>query len=423
MFKKTLRRLALLNSLVFLLIFIAFGSVLYGYLSYRLFDSIDDAMFMKAHALKIEGGRIARTRNPAMFDPRIFLLLRDVNGDIVNLYPLRTTEEDVSNMADIAYQTGTKGPQIKQFEEHVYRVVAYPYHAEENILNLDGRSIVIKDVIAISIVDSEVNLLQKLLWIILGGLVFGLAAIILAGYFLARRAMIPIQASWDRQQQFVADASHELRTPLTVIRSNAEMVLRHPDHAVEEESPRITNIMREAMRMTRLVSNLLTLARADANQEEVQLTAVHINEIVDTVVSQFRPLAEIRDICLVVDMKEELSMRGDKERLHQLVVILLDNALKYTTKQGEIMITCFKTGNNVEIHVKDTGCGIAPQDLPHIFDRFFRGDKARSRENGGTGLGLAIAKWIVGKHGGKISAESRLGQGTKIKVILPAKAV
>lgn len=422
MFQKTLRKLAMMNSLVFLLIFIIFGSVLYGYLSYRLFDSIDEAMNLKAHALKIDGGRIARTRNPALYDPRIFLLLRNTDDEVVSLYPIRS-EEDV-NITEMVNQVDPEGPpELKEFEGHAYRVVSFPYQFKDNILNLEGRAISVKDVIAVSIVDSEVGLLQKLLWLILGGLVLGMAAIILAGYFLAKRAMIPIQASWDRQQQFVADASHELRTPLTVIRSNAEMVLRHPDHAVEEESPRITNIMREAMRMTRLVSNLLTLARADANKEEVHLTSVNINEIIDTVVSQFKPLAEIRDICLAVDVKKEISMRGDKERLHQLVVILLDNALKYTTKQGEIIITCFKTGNNVEIHVKDTGCGITPQDLPRIFDRFFRGDKARSRENGGTGLGLAIAKWIVERHGGKISAESRLGQGTKIKVVLPAKVV
>lgn len=420
MFQKTLRKLALMNSWIFLLIFIAFGSVLYGFLSYRLFDSIDEAMYLKAQALKIEGGKIARTRNPAMYDPRIFLLLRDKKGDIINLYPFRN-EEDGNTITDIASESKNEQPDIREFEDHVYRVASYSYRGEENVLNVEGRSIQVKSIIAVCIVDSEVRLLKKFLLLILGGLVIGMAVIILAGYFLARRAMIPIQASWDKQQQFVADASHELRTPLTVIRTNAEMVLRHPDHPVEEESPRITNIIREAMRMTKLVSNLLVLARADANQEEIHVTTVDVTEVLKTVVQQFGPLAEMRSIELTDEIQSDLTLLADKERLHQLVVILLDNALKYTPDKGTITVFCYKAGNNIQLNVEDTGCGISPEDLPRIFDRFFRSDKARSRESGSTGLGLAIAKWIVERHGGKISAESEVGQGTKIKVILPVK--
>ncbi len=418
MFQSTLRKLALLNSLVFLLIFIIFGTILYGYMTFRLFDNVDDAMQSKARSFRIANGRISQVRIRSLFDPRTFLLLRDTAGNIVNLYPFRT--EESSNITELAAHIRIGELRTREFENHFYRVISLPYQHEENILYLENRAIIIKEVIAISIVDSEIGLLKNLLWIILGGLILGMIVIILAGYYLAKRAMIPIQAAWDRQQQFVADASHELRSPLTVIRSNAELMLRHPEHIIEQESPRITNIVREAMRMTKLIASLLTLARSDANQAELHLTVIRLDEVVKTVISQFKPLAELTGISLTATMDEDLELVADRERLHQLLVILLDNALKYT-QEGRISVSCYKTDGSVVINVEDTGCGISPEHLPRVFDRFFRSDKARSRESGGTGLGLAIAKWIVEKHSGKISVESQLGQGSKFKVVFPAK--
>lgn len=267
--------------------------------------------------------------------------------------------------------------------------------------------------------DTEQGMLRRLMVIILMGQVVGMLVIIPAGYYLAQRALVPIRGAWEKQQQFVADASHELRTPLAVIQSNAELLLRHPEHTVEEETIRITNVVRETIRMSKLVSTLFTLARADANQLELQLSLVTLHEVISHVAEQFAPLAELKNITLEVKMMDEIEFIADRERLHQLFVILLDNGLKYTSFQGRIRVVCQKQFSTVLIQVIDTGCGIELADLPKVFHRFFRGDKVRSREAGGAGLGLAIAQWIVEKHGGKIWVASQVGVGTEFNITLP----
>ncbi|TCL32709.1 phospho-acceptor domain-containing protein [Anaerospora hongkongensis] len=413
MFTSTLRKLTALISLVFLLIFIIFTSIFYGYISYNLFDKIDDAMRLQAGSFQFVNGRAQFPRPRPLFDPRIFLLLRSTEGQIVNISPFRIEENNY--LAEIVPKTNIEEPETREYENHVYRIVAVPYRYENKLFN---EEFVIREVIAISIVDPEVGLLNNLLWIIIGGLIVGMVSIIVASYFLARRAMIPIQAAWEKQQQFVADASHELRSPITGIYSNAELMLRHPQLTIQEQSHRINTIMKESSRMTKLIASLLTLARSDADKAELQVAPVDFSEMVEMVAEHFKPLEELNKVSLTVQIKPAIELMADRERLHQLVVILLDNAFKYTSEGGKILLSCDKDDKSAIVVVQDTGCGIAAEHLPHIFDRFFRGDKARSRDKGGTGLGLAIAKWIVEKHGGKIAVESS-GKGTTFQVSLP----
>lgn len=418
MFQRTLRNLSILNSAVLLVIFLAFGTVIYGYVAFRLFDNIDDGLRSKAEATQIVNGRLIQTKFRSLFDPRIFLVLRGDDGRLIHLYPVKS--EEIESLIALASQARIGELKTQKVEEHTYRIISMPLVGSENVLIYQDSEVKVREVIAISNVDSEVGLLKNLFIIIMGSMVVGMAGIVLAGYFLARRAMIPIQNAWNKQQQFVADASHELRSPLTVIKSNAELMLRHPDHYVEEESTRITNIIRESIRMTRLVSGLLTLARSDANQSELQLVSVRIDDVIEEVTSQFRELSEIQGIRFTAVIQNNIVLRADKERLHQLLVILLDNAIKYTPAGGSICLSCHIEDDNIVLAVEDTGYGIATEDMPYIFDRFFRGDKARSR-GGGTGLGLAIAKWIVEKHGGKIKVEGQLGKGTSFIVTIPNK--
>lgn len=413
MFTSTLRKLTALISLVFLLIFIIFTSIFYGYISYNLFDKIDDAMRLQAGSFQFVNGRAQFPRPRPLFDPRIFLLLRSTEGQIVNISPFRIEENNY--LAEIVPKTNIEEPETREYENHVYRIVAVPYRYENKLFN---EEFVIREVIAISIVDPEVGLLNNLLWIIIGGLIVGMVSIIVASYFLARRAMIPIQAAWEKQQQFVADASHELRSPITGIYSNAELMLRHPQLTIQEQSHRINTIMKESSRMTKLIASLLTLARSDADKAELQVAPVDFSEMVEMIAEHFKPLEELNKVSLTVQIKPAIELMADRERLHQLVVILLDNAFKYTSEGGKILLSCDKDDKSAILVVQDTGCGIAAEHLPHIFDRFFRGDKARSRDKGGTGLGLAIAKWIVEKHGGKIAVESS-GKGTTFQVSIP----
>ncbi|EGO62734.1 sensor histidine kinase [Acetonema longum] len=415
MFQSTFRRLTVLNSLVFLSVFVIFASAFYGYLAYRLFDQVDDALRARVNSFRLVRGRIASARVRPFFDPRIFLILRSSDGQAVSLSPFRT--EESGDLTAIVADIELGDLRTKEYENHTYRVMSVPYPYEDKVLNM-ANVVQVQEIIAVSIVDTEVRLLHDLLWIMLGSLVLGLVGIIWAGYYLAKRAMVPIEAAWKKQQQFVADASHELRSPITGINSNAELMLRHPERTIEEESHRINNIIKETMRMAKLIAHLLTLARSDANEAELQLAPLDISELIGTVAEQFKPLAEMNQIELSVQITQKVELIADKERLHQLVVILLDNAFKYTPAGGQILISCFTADKQAVIYVQDTGQGIAPENLPRIFDRFFREDKARSRESG-TGLGLAIAKWIVDKHGGKMGVESEVGKGTKFKVSFP----
>lgn len=413
MFVRTLRRLTIFISLVFLLIFGMYILVLYGYFSHRLFDNIDEAMRIHANSFRLVNGEPAVIGQP-IFDPRIVLLLRGDDGRTIDLNPYRTSRE-LEHLREITATVETGELQMREYEGHTYRMMRWPY-AYDPLYNAD-RSFRLQSVIIVSIVDSEVQLLNNLLWISLLGVTTGTFCIVLASYFIARRVMVPVQNAWERQRQFVADASHELRSPVTGIYSNAELLLRHPEHSVQEESRRIYLIMKEAMRMTRLISSLLTLARADANTE-MPMTLISISEVVGEVLELFNAVGEAKGIDCVAEVRPGIRVRGNKDRLHQLLVILLDNAFKYTQQSGTVVVACRREGRQVLLSVRDTGIGIAPELLPRIFDRFFRADKTRSRETGGTRLGLAIAKWIVDMHGGKLQVASKPGEGTIFTVLL-----
>ena len=178
--------------------------------------------------------------------------------------------------------------------------------------------------------------------------------------------------------------------------------------------------MTESKRLSKLITSLLTLARSDADKEEMQFATVSINEVVEVAAAYFQSLEEVSGVSLAVECEPNLTVRADQERLHQLLVILLDNAVTYTPPGGKVTVSAKGSEKQIMITVKDTGVGIAANHLPHIFDRFYRVDQARTGGKG-TGLGLAIAAWIAEKHDGKITVESEPGTGSSFIVVLPRK--
>ncbi|HEY8424639.1 MAG TPA: HAMP domain-containing sensor histidine kinase [Limnochordales bacterium] len=228
-----------------------------------------------------------------------------------------------------------------------------------------------------------------------------------------------LQQSFDNQRRFVADASHELRAPLATIQGNLELLERATALPLAEREAIWRDIRDEVRRLGRLVSDLLSLARADSGQP-LQRQPVELDRLVTDVLRAMR--VEMARHRLTVEHLEPVTVLGDPDRLRELLVILLDNAVRYTPEGGSIRVCLARwrgRDGEVELAVQDTGIGIAAEDLPHIFERFYRADKARSRQTGGTGLGLAIAKWIVEAHGGRIQVESRPGQGSRFTVRLP----
>ena len=246
----------------------------------------------------------------------------------------------------------------------------------------------------------------------------------IAGHIMAGKAMIPIKKAYDKQRQFTADASHELRTPLSVIMSSVEVMQQ--EEAIKK-SPFILQIMNdmkdEIKKMSNLVGNLLTLARSEQQINQLNKKSFCVNEAVEQMVRKVSPLALEKSIRIEFFNKIQYELYADLERIQQLLLILLDNAIKYTMQNGTINILLMKEENNKKLILKitDTGIGIDDKDKALIFDRFYRVDKARSREAGGTGLGLAIAKWIVAMHEGDIRVESKVGEGTTFIVVLPTK--
>ena len=226
-----------------------------------------------------------------------------------------------------------------------------------------------------------------------------------------------IETAYQTQTRLVSDASHELRAPLTALRGNLELLRRHPTMSTDEREEALNEMDRESSRLMRLVSDLLVLARADAG---IRLLRCPLDLDV-LVLDAFRTAHQLaHGQRLVLEPFEPVRIEGDSDRLTQLLIILLDNAIKYTPADGQVTLGIQHHGNDVDILVRDTGVGIVPEDIPHIFDRFYRGESARCLDPSGTGLGLSIAQWIIKQHQGTVTVVSQLGQGTTIRVRFPS---
>ena len=225
-----------------------------------------------------------------------------------------------------------------------------------------------------------------------------------------------LETAYTAQQRFVGDASHELRAPLTVLQANLELLRRAPSLDPDERTRALEDAHTEAQRLARLVADLLALARADAG-EQLRRDQVELDRVLMDVLGQARHLAKGQR--LEVAELEPAVVVGDADRLKQLLLILLDNAIKYTPPGGRVALGLRREGNVARVTVRDTGIGIPAESLPHVFERFYRADPARSRDPGGTGLGLSIARWIVAQHGGNVDLTSAPGQGTTAVVMVP----
>jgi len=225
-----------------------------------------------------------------------------------------------------------------------------------------------------------------------------------------------LEEAYRLQQRFVADAAHELRAPLTAILGNLDLLSRTQEMPAEERAEALAYADAEARRLSRIVGELLTLARADAGQG-LERRPVELDRVLLDALSEVRTLAEGRQLQL--ERFEPALVKGSADWLKQLVVNLLDNALKYTPHRALITVELSCSADEAILTVRDAGIGISAEDLPHVFERFYRADPARSRDPGGTGLGLAIVKWLVDQHEGDISIDSAVGSGTTVTVRLP----
>jgi signal transduction histidine kinase len=279
----------------------------------------------------------------------------------------------------------------------------------------DGGTLIVGESLA-----PEAAAMQSLLMVLIAGGGAGLLLSLVGASFLSARALVPIQQAFRRQQEFVADASHELRTPLTVLRSATDLLDHYRDDRLAEHAELLDDVRAEIARMQRLTQDLLTLARSDNGELELMTAPVNIGTLVSEVVRRATVVADANGRQLVSAISnEDALVEIDPDRIQQVLLILLDNALKYTPAGGQVKVSLRTDDNSAIVEVADTGPGIAAEHLPRIFDRFYRADAARSRAAGGTGLGLSIARMLVEAHGGQLSLSSTLGVGTLATLRLP----
>ena len=256
--------------------------------------------------------------------------------------------------------------------------------------------------------------------------VLGIVALLLAtvlGHILSGRAMVPLREAYEKQRQFAADASHELRTPLAVVMASADLLENDPSITSPFLKQVIADVRDEVKKMTRLVSDLLLVARSDNKALKLKLQKFDAAELLSQTARLMQPLADKKHIALDIRNCDARVIQADEQKIKQLMLILVDNAVKYTPDGGEVHVGFEKAPQGrVRFFVQDTGIGIAKEDQRRIFDRFYRVDKARSREMGGNGLGLSIAQEIVNLHQGSIEVTSTLGKGTRFTVELRTKA-
>ena len=342
-----------------------------------------------------------------LVNPRIICIIRDSEGNIINKETIGTLYEEY--VADISFDITklTTIYSLKVDSEYNYRCITVPALTMSNELcyiqflaNVDGEN------------ESLESLKNRL---------FSMSSIIIitsivASYILSKKTLKPIIIAWERQTEFVQNAAHELRTPLTIIQAKQQLLLKEPESKIIDKSEDISLTINETRRLTKLVKELMVLAMADSNQLDIKRENKNIDELIKDVVIPYVEYAKMQNKELKVELNCNKEINIDINKITQLMVILLDNAIKYTKEGETIEVKTHCKDGKCTIEVLDTGIGINDEQKKHIFERFYRADKARTRETGGTGLGLAIAQTIVKAHGGTIKVYNNEPKGTKFVV-------
>ena len=259
---------------------------------------------------------------------------------------------------------------------------------------------------------------REALLVMLGAGLASLLVIVLAGWFLTERALVPIRSAMDRQARFTADASHELRTPLAVVDAGLQVLRRHPDQTIARNAQLLDSMSAETQRMTRLVDDLLTLARVDVGHPVLRLEPTDISQLVVSTGADLQALAASRGGRLDVQTEPRIDGLVDGDRLRQLLVILVDNALRHGELGGAVEVRCDRVGQELRLEVADRGPGIPAEHRGKVFEPFFQVDS--SRAGSGSGLGLTIAEWIAIAHGGTIKLADN-EPGLMVRVLLPLR--
>lgn len=413
--KKQLIKNMLINFIIYTIILFIFDLVIYNQVVFFLYKDIDKQLENSIYEIGSEKRPIrpdnSFAKNPTMpeekrdINPRLIKIERDSNGKIQN-------EDELGNLERYINE-------IKFSDSNLYNIYKIQIGGKYNYRVINYETTKNNEKVYIQIlanVDGEEGTLENLLNILIIGTAILVIIFIVVSYILSKRAMKPIISAYKKQTEFVQNASHELRTPLTIIQAKQEMLLTQPDKKIIEKSEEINLTLKETRRLTKLIKELMELARADDNNNKIEKEETNINKLIEEVAAPYIDMAAMQEKTIEFDFKYNKIIKLNKSKINELFIILLDNAIKYTNKEDKIIIKTYEKDVKCNIEVIDTGIGISNNAIGHVFERFYREDKARSRQTGGNGLGLAIAKTIVNMHNGTIKAIHNKPKGTIIKI-------
>jgi two-component system sensor histidine kinase CiaH len=413
-------RLVAWSSLTTLAVLVVLGVVLY----------LAAARTLETQGLKHLDDRIAEIRGvrPDLDDPGLgfifggpgsgtFAMILDENGQPINTGPGHRPQVIPDGLP---VEAGLNAAAISGRDVRLVTVKTTPLRALTERAQTDIGPVYLQVIGDRTTEQATLNAILTVLFV--GGAVVVLVALGFGAVY-ARRALVPIRDSLTaqrlalrRQREFAADASHELRTPLTVVRSSLEHLRRHADEPVRSVGDALDDIGAEVDHLTSLVDDLLLLARSDSGAISLDRLPLDLGDVAAAAASSLVKPAGAKEVSVEVD-PEPAIVQGDAARLRQLVFILVDNAIRHSPKGGHVRVAVRREGGSALLDVEDDGRGVQPEDMPHVFERFWRASGAPS---GGTGLGLAIAKWIVDRHQGSIEVSNRQGGGAKFRVRLPS---
>ena len=270
-------------------------------------------------------------------------------------------------------------------------------------------------------VDSEKTIAEKFIKNLVISFSITIVIILIASYVLSKWTLKPIISSWKKQTQFVQDASHELRTPLAIIKAKQESLLENPESKIIDNAEDISITLQETQRLTKLIKELMELAKNDADKLKLNKENFELDKEIKGLISLYKDVAKSEEKKLTASLEYNGNINADLNMIKQLLVILLDNSIKYTEAKDSIEIKTYKQDGKAVIEVLDTGIGISKEAIDHIFERFYREEKSRNREKGGMGLGLSIAYNIVTLHKGSIKFDKEREKGARVIVKLPIK--
>ncbi len=417
--KKQLVKNMLYAFIVLAIILIIFDAIIYHQVSTYMYKSIDKELIramelyqnknivseVKKVITKELDENIKITYIETKVNPRVVCIVRDSKGEILNSETIGRFYNDYVKDIEFNKNKTDKVYSIKVQDKYNYRGITVKGTTSE------GEEIYIQ---LLANVDGEVATINNMTDTLLVGSLIIIGIAIIGSYILSKMTLKPIMESYKKQTEFVQNAAHELRTPLTIIQAKQELLLQEPESKIIDKSEDINIMLKETKRLTKLIKELMVLAMADSNELKMHKEKTNVDNLIKEIIIPYKDFAEMQEKQINLDLNYGKEANIDRNKINQLLVIILDNAIKYTAEKDKITVKTYSKEGKCVIEVADTGIGISKEAAKHVFDRFYREDKARSREKGGTGLGLSIAHTIVKLHGGNIKITSNEPKGAKI---------